>query len=171
MASNPLSGSQVLAGTQVPVTSQVPVAPHVPLMVRTSASGFVDLVLDVQAPLVALVEVSDTSDTNSGTLLSTNSYFISDAFSERHSGTYEEAQSLVPFESNHATQEVANVGDDDDPLEDIHLLTFPKEREKEDRVKDIRGKMTNLEEQISRIKAKITELKAEETSLMWLEDD
>ncbi|KAF2284945.1 hypothetical protein GH714_032877 [Hevea brasiliensis] len=69
-----------------------------------------------QAPLITPVEVSDTSGTDSKTPLGADSSFTSDASFERHSGTHEEVQSPVSSECNHATQEVANVGDNNDPL-------------------------------------------------------
>ncbi|KAF2318431.1 hypothetical protein GH714_007484 [Hevea brasiliensis] len=74
-----------------------------------------------------------------------------------------------------------------DPLQDLHfsfLAQFSSRvliqkaqsymvqaREREDEVKAIIGKVVDLEEQISRLKAEITKLKSNEASLMWLEDD
>ncbi|KAF2304608.1 hypothetical protein GH714_035162 [Hevea brasiliensis] len=79
-----------------------------------------------QATLAVLVEVFDTSDTNSRTLSGADSSFIGDASFERHSKAYEEAQNPIPSKSNHSTQEVANICDDDDHLEDIPLPTSPE---------------------------------------------
>ncbi|KAF2304607.1 hypothetical protein GH714_035096 [Hevea brasiliensis] len=70
--------------------------------------------------------VFDTSDTNSRTLSGADSSFIGDASFERHSKAYEEAQNPIPSKSNHSTQEVANICDDDDHLEDIPLPTSPE---------------------------------------------
>ncbi|KAF2322764.1 hypothetical protein GH714_030357 [Hevea brasiliensis] len=44
-------------------------------------------------------------------------------------------------------------------------------KEREDRVKAIKGKVADLEEQISRLKVEIIELKVEEASLIRLEDN
>ncbi|KAF2298768.1 hypothetical protein GH714_027015 [Hevea brasiliensis] len=59
-----------------------------------------------QAPPIVPLEVSNTSDTNSGTCSSADISFTGDAFSKRHSGTQEEVQSLATSESDHATLEV-----------------------------------------------------------------
>ncbi|KAF2324275.1 hypothetical protein GH714_011552 [Hevea brasiliensis] len=59
-----------------------------------------------QAPPVVPVEASDASDTEPGTPSGADSSSTGDASSDRHSETHEEAHSLVPFESDHAIQEV-----------------------------------------------------------------
>ncbi|KAF2321243.1 hypothetical protein GH714_036141 [Hevea brasiliensis] len=82
----------------------------------------------------------------------------------------------------------SNASDDDNPLRDIPLPTSPKAhhsmhkqvlrsyllmliRDREDKVKAIKSRVADLEEQISRLKVKIIELNVEEASLMQLEDD
>ncbi|KAF2321242.1 hypothetical protein GH714_036130 [Hevea brasiliensis] len=95
-------------------------------------------------------------------------------------GTHEEAQSPISSEIDNVTWEVADASDDDNPLRDIPLPTSPKVlrsyllmliRDREDKVKAIKSRVADLEEQISRLKVKIIELNVEEASLMQLEDD
>ncbi|KAF2318429.1 hypothetical protein GH714_007405 [Hevea brasiliensis] len=120
-------------------------------------------------PPTASVEVSDTNGIDSGILLGADSSFNGNASFERYSRTYEEVLSLVSSESDHATLEVADICDVDDSLGDIPLPTsseiyfstrhyelrelFQKAqsymvhaREREYRVKAIKGKVDDLEE-------------------------
>ncbi|KAF2325746.1 hypothetical protein GH714_034939 [Hevea brasiliensis] len=80
-----------------------------------------------QAPSIAPVEVSDTSGTDSGTPSGADSYSISNVSFERHYRTHEEVHSLIFSKSDHVTQEVADVGRDDDTLRDVYLPTSPKD--------------------------------------------
>ncbi|KAF2298787.1 hypothetical protein GH714_027656 [Hevea brasiliensis] len=77
------------------------------VIVRTLALGpHVSKARKPQAPPIVPLEVSDNSDTNSGTCSSADTSFTGDAFSKRHSGTQKEVQSLATSESDRATQEV-----------------------------------------------------------------
>ncbi|KAF2318436.1 hypothetical protein GH714_007493 [Hevea brasiliensis] len=130
------------------------------------SSHHVPMARKPQAPLTASVEVSDTNGINSGILLGADSSFNGNAFFERYFRTYEEVLSLVSSESDHATLEVADICDVDDSLGDIPLPTSPEiyfstrhyelkelfqkaqsymvhAREREDRVKAIKGKVDN----------------------------
>ncbi|KAF2288774.1 hypothetical protein GH714_012844 [Hevea brasiliensis] len=135
-----------------------------------------------QALSAVLVEVFDTSDTELGTLLGDNSSSTMKVLLKDILGLMG-AIKPSPSKSDHATQEVVDIGDDNDLLRDIFLhplvlrhhelkeliqkaqSCMVQARERKDRVKAIRGKVINLEEQISRLKAKINELKVEEASL------
>ncbi|KAF2324155.1 hypothetical protein GH714_008538 [Hevea brasiliensis] len=81
---------------------------------RSSREVLFSLVLGISAivylrlrslkfPPAVLIEVFNTNDTNSGTPLSADSSSTSDASSERHSRTHDEAQSPISSESNHTT--------------------------------------------------------------------
>ncbi|KAF2294727.1 hypothetical protein GH714_015742 [Hevea brasiliensis] len=66
---------------------------------------------------------SRTNDIDLRTPSGVESSSTGNASSKRHFRTYEEAQSLVYSETDHATQEVADIGDNDGPLRDIPLPT------------------------------------------------